>query len=222
MTALGIRYLTGNVVASDTTREKPEWPPHPGRVFMAMAAAHFETKGTSQERTALEWLERQRPAPSIWASEAYNRSFVETYVPVNDKHGGIVARSRQARAFPTVRPNRDSIFLLWEPDAPPDVRRGLQEICRKVTRIGHSSSLVHMWVADEPHDIAANWFPEDFAAEQTMRVVETGTLQQLERLFNGEAIEKYCSLSEALETATGKEKNRLKKEVAEKFPQGRP
>jgi CRISPR-associated protein Csb2 len=222
MTALGIRYLTGNVVASDVTRRKPEWPIHTGRVFMAMAATYFETKGSPLERMALEWLERQRPAPSIQASEAYIRSFVETYVPVNDKHGGIVARTRQARTFPTVRPNCDSVFLLWETDAPQDVRLGLQEICRKVTRIGHSSSLVHMWLAEDPADLTANWFPDDFAAEQTMRVVETGTLQQLERQFNGEAIEKYCFLSEALETAKGKEKNRLTEEIAKTFPEGPP
>jgi CRISPR-associated protein Csb2 len=222
MTAVGIRYLTGNVVASDATREKPEWPPHPGRVFMAMAAAYFETKGTSQERAALEWLERQRPAPSIWATEAYSRSFVETYVPVNDKHGGIVARSRQARTFPTARPIRDSVFLFWEPDAPQDIRLGLQQICGKVTRIGQSSTLVHMWLADETTDLTANWFPQDFVAEQTMRVVETGTLRQLERAFNGKVIEQYFLLSEALETAKGKEKNRLTKEIAESFPQGLP
>jgi CRISPR-associated protein Csb2 len=222
MTALGIRYLTGNVVASDATREKPEWPPHPGRVFMAMAAAYFETKGTSQERAALEWLERQRPAPAILAPEAYRRSFVETYVPVNDKHGGIVARTRQARAFPTARPIRDSAFLLWKPDAPPDIRLGLEQICEKVTRIGHSSTLVQMWLAEESIDLTANWVPENVVAEQTMRVVESGTLRQLERAFNGKAIEQYFLLSEALETAKGREKSSLKKDIAEKFPHGQP
>jgi CRISPR-associated protein Csb2 len=41
MFALGLQYLTGVVYASDAaSREQPEWPPHPDRVFMAMVAAH--------------------------------------------------------------------------------------------------------------------------------------------------------------------------------------
>ncbi len=41
---IGWEYLTGYAVATDpNTRERAEWPPHPARVFMAMAAAWFET-----------------------------------------------------------------------------------------------------------------------------------------------------------------------------------
>lgn len=48
MLTLGIRYLTGYAVASNVAhRDEVEWPPHPGRVFMAMAAAHFETGADS-------------------------------------------------------------------------------------------------------------------------------------------------------------------------------
>ena len=42
MLALGIRCLTGYAVATDVSnREQAEWPPHPARVFMALAAAYF-------------------------------------------------------------------------------------------------------------------------------------------------------------------------------------
>ena len=38
-------YLTGYAVATDpSTRDRAEWPPHPARVFMALAAAWFETE----------------------------------------------------------------------------------------------------------------------------------------------------------------------------------
>ena len=47
------------------------------------------------ERAALEWLE-QAPAPALYASDSDHRSAVETYVPVNDEHGG------QPTAFATV------------------------------------------------------------------------------------------------------------------------
>ena len=57
MIALGLRYLTKYAVATDLARQRPEWPPHPGRVFMAMAAAFFEGGSDPAERVALEWLE---------------------------------------------------------------------------------------------------------------------------------------------------------------------
>ena len=42
MIALGIRYLTGYSVSMDLSRQRAEWPPHPARLCMAMAAAFFE------------------------------------------------------------------------------------------------------------------------------------------------------------------------------------
>ena len=66
MIALGIRYLCGHAAATDLARQKPEWPVHPGRVFLAMAAAHYETGAYPAERAALEWLEGAGP-PEIRA-----------------------------------------------------------------------------------------------------------------------------------------------------------
>ena len=49
MTTLGIHYLTGCAVAMDRTMsDSPEFPPHFGRVFMAMAATFFETRGDDE------------------------------------------------------------------------------------------------------------------------------------------------------------------------------
>ena len=71
MFALGIDFITGVAVMTDAaSRERAEWPPHPARVFMALVAAHCETKplpedgsdaeeGWSLERAALEWLAEQ-------------------------------------------------------------------------------------------------------------------------------------------------------------------
>lgn len=190
MTTLGIRYLTGCAVSSDMTRKNPEFPPHPGRVFMALAAAHFQTRGGLDERRALEWIERQNAPPSIRAPhcehrlDSSGRAPVETYVPVNDKHGGIVRRMRQARSFATVRLEEEEVFLTWDAEAPEEVRSGLDRLCAKVTRIGHSSSLVQMWVAaptDRPRP--ANWIPDDLRSSRRMRVAEPGTLSYLEKAF---------------------------------------
>src|SRR5262245_47130436 len=95
MFGFGIRYLNGFVAASEPdSRERPEWPPHPARVFLALAAAHFLTGEERAERQALEWIENLPTAPSIVAGEAISSGWrdhtgavVTQYVPVNDTAG---------------------------------------------------------------------------------------------------------------------------------------
>ena len=95
MFALGIDFITGVAVMTDAaSREKAEWPPHPARIFMALVAAHYESKPLAEdgpaaeqawarEREALEWLEAQ-DAPQMSWPEASPRDVVKVYVPVND------------------------------------------------------------------------------------------------------------------------------------------
>ena len=89
MFALGLHYLNGwSMAAADGARkERAEWPPHPDRVFMALAAAWFETGEDHAEGEALRWLEAL-PPPAIAASDADSRAAVVSYVPVNDDGGG--------------------------------------------------------------------------------------------------------------------------------------
>ncbi len=221
MTVLGIRYLRGYSVSRDAAKDCPEWPPHPGRIFMALAAAHFETGEDEAERRALEWLE-QESAPSIAASGANERSTVTTYAPVNDKSGGITGRSRQPRSFSTVRPERDEVFLIWQGDAEQKTQSALDRICRRVTRIGHSSSLVQMWVASGTETPAANWVPVDSLVRDRMRVPEAGTIAYLERSFAKREAQQYTVLLDAIASAKGREKNRLNKELDQSFPLGAP
>jgi CRISPR-associated protein Csb2 len=131
MFALGIDFMTSvAVMTGAASRERPEWPPHPARVFMAFVAAHYDSgplpedgaevfAAWTQERTALEWLERQG-APEMRWPEATPRNVVKVYVPVNDpvvpqKVGQLRTsemrsllsvmpdqRSRQERTFPCV------------------------------------------------------------------------------------------------------------------------
>ena len=63
--SLVIEYLTGYAVATDpSSRQKPEWPPHPARVYMALAAAHFETDGSLEDKRAGRAHTRTRDAHS--------------------------------------------------------------------------------------------------------------------------------------------------------------
>lgn len=89
MLTIGIRYLNGWSMAAVNNAEKrqAEWPPHPDRIFMAMAAAWFQTGEDVAEGDALRWLERL-PPPEIAASDCSARTITDSYVPVNDMKVG--------------------------------------------------------------------------------------------------------------------------------------
>jgi CRISPR-associated protein Csb2 len=203
MFALGLQYLTGVVYATDpSSREQPEWPPHPDRVFMAMVAAHHETDADPAEREALLWLERLGP-PSIAASATGQpRRAVTTFVPVNDTEGphlkarkspspaqlasGVSLlpekRSRQPRTFPSVVPYDPTVFFIWSTDVPQRrLADAIDGLCRKVIRVGHSASLVQMWVEASPP--APTLEPTAGVPRARMRVPGRGRLTALEARF---------------------------------------
>ena len=146
MFGLGIRYLMGWAMAAadGSKKEKAEWPPHPDRIFMALAAAWFETGQNEQEGKSLRWLEELAP-PGICASDKEVRAIVTSFVPVNDtsvvgkktietvfadpgatiakyKNAGLSMlpefRSRQPRSFPVAIPHDPVVHLVWKIDIP--------------------------------------------------------------------------------------------------------
>lgn len=192
MLTLGIRYLNGFVVASHGRHELLEWPPHPGRFFMALVAAHYETGADPAEREALLWLERLPEPPEVHAPEACPRTTVTQYVPVNDKTGPSTApmhslpltRDRKDRTFARAWLTGDTAFVHWpQADPPPGIRAALEALCAKTTRIGHSSSLVQVWLADQPSASLPRWVPDSARATIPMRVPVPGTLQALDEDF---------------------------------------
>lgn len=229
MFAMGIRYLTGYVVATDvSSREQAEWPPHPARVFMALAAAYFETGEDAEEQASLTWLEKQGP-PAMRFSESDRRDIVKHFVPVNDKAGPSKTmlqsapsfpRDRKERFFPRVRPVEDTVYLRWTESQPSkEHAAALDRLCRKVIRIGHSSSLVQMWVEDNPPE--ANYLPEAIGFLR-LRAFGDGTLRYLREQFNDEKIQVYAELSNRVAQAKGKQKSALKRQLDEHFPGGEP
>jgi len=223
---IGWEYLTGYAVATDPTdRWRPEWPPHPGRVFLAMAAAWYETppaEGSSGEAgqqheaegQALRWLETLgRPQLYLAPAEFVNeRTNVTAYVPVNDKAGPASAtlqsvpaltRRKQPRAFPRLFFGAAPCFLHW-PDADGFVehRDALDRLCGKVTRIGHSSSLVRMWVAEDGEVSAGErWEPADVTAASHCRIVTPGTLDALPAQTQIPRIEAFAELASRIRDA---------------------
>jgi CRISPR-associated protein Csb2 len=225
--ALGIRYLTGYAVATNpVTRDVAEWPPHPGRVFMALASAHFETGEDPTELAALEWLEALE-APALNVSPADHRTVTTHFVPVNDSAGPSKAslqsapafsRDRAGRTFPRVRPHDDTVHLVW-PDRTLDLahRQGLEGLCKKVIRIGHSSSLVQMWCGDVPHDLQVTLQPTQAAGDTNLRIVGPGALEYLKRQYNVAAVDAFARLSDPIAKQRGAAQRSAKAEFKREF-----
>ena len=225
MFALGIRYLNGwSMAAADGARkERAEWPPHPDRVFMALAAAWFETGEHTDEHAregdTLRWLQAL-PPPAIAASDAGYRTSVTSYVPVNDDGGGRKStprtevdrlrnkglalvpehRLRQPRGFPVAIPHDPVVRLIWREVELDDHRAALERLAAKVACIGHSASFVQAWVEQEC-EVAANWEPIEGIAVHRLRVPSAGSLDRLARTCNREAWIAYHDLRDELERA---------------------
>ena len=215
MFALGIRYLNGwSMAAEDGARkERAEWPPHPDRVFMAMAAAWFETGENTAEHAsegdALRWLQAL-PPPAIAASDAGFRTMTTIYVPVNDDGGGkknvkkknrsrteieldelrnkglaLIPehRLRQSRGFPVAIPHCSTVRLIWREAKLDDHRAALERLAAKVTHVGHSASFVQAWVETDC-GVTPCWVPAEGVAMHRLRIPSPESLERLARPFD--------------------------------------
>jgi CRISPR-associated protein Csb2 len=60
-------------------------------------------------------------------------------------------RKRNKRHFPAVIPESDTVHLIWpDGELPAEHRAALEKLCAKVGYLGDTSSLVQMWVEDNP------------------------------------------------------------------------
>ena len=204
MFALGLRYLNGwSMAAADGGRkEQAEWPPHPDRVFMALAAAWFDTDEDEEEAEVLRWLEAL-PPPAISASGFCSRTVVTSYVPVNDNASPLskkqkplqegylpIGRDRQPRNFPVAVPHSPTAYLIWREGELGGCRVPLERLVAKVTHVGHSASFVQAWV-EEGRDVKANWEPAESIAELRLRVPSRGSLERLAQPFRTAWAEYY-------------------------------
>lgn len=230
MWAIGVQFLSGAYIATDSSdRESAEWPPHPLRLFMALAATYFETGGDPQQREFLQWLELQS-SPTIIAGIVSQRSVVTTFVPVNDAGGGHSmpkVRSRQPRTFPATITGDEPVNFVWDGSIPEKYVPIAERLLRDVYRVGHSSSMVMAWLDLKPIVEAADdsdcWALDDGVGSGTpLRRVFAGAVAQLESLYNLLAINRHADLSEQIKIAKGKLKKDLKEQLQQKFPNGEP
>ena len=155
---------------------------------------------------------------------------VDVYFPPNDmlptKKTVIPAyrTNRQPRTFPKVRPHQSIVYLQWKSEpSSADIRSTLERLCSKVIRIGHSSSMVRMWVEANDSLASFNWTPEENTSAhsplpaQRMRVATEGCLDYLREQYNGEAVDRFYDFTVRIQTSKGKQQKQLKAEFAEAF-----
>jgi CRISPR-associated protein Csb2 len=205
--AIAVELLTGVYrAASRQSRDAPEWPPHPDRLFMALVAGHHESPSdkaeAAEERAALQWLEMSAP-PSIAASARHDRVAANCFVPTNDdevsaklakipalKQDGVEKqlrvlpghRGKKARRFPAVIPVSTRVHFVWAETPDDRVRRGLALLCAKLTRLGHSASLVRAWIAEAPPACVIE--PCERGGDLRLRVPTSGRLALLEQHYS--------------------------------------
>lgn len=89
-------------------------------------------------------------------------------------------RNRQERTFPVVVPSDRTVSFIW-PDADPGHHReALRRLCDRVTRLGHSSSLVRCFVTDTHRPIT---LVPSASGDCVLRTVGQGQLARLEAAY---------------------------------------
>jgi CRISPR-associated protein Csb2 len=201
MFALGIELLMRRaVMARWGSREEPEWPPHPDRVFMSLVAAWGENGEDPAGLVALEWLEnlagQDPPALRVPEGVSFRTPFT-SYVPVNDDPSPIskkgkpetplgalpFGRGRNGRSFPAAAPADATFFLRWEVPLPDNLRPALDALCGQVTYLGHSATPVRVWVETDGEKSRPNLFPTDGTAPHRLRVFGPGRTASLKTRF---------------------------------------
>ncbi|WP_157272050.1 type I-G CRISPR-associated protein Csb2 [Azohydromonas aeria] len=192
MLQLQIGFPGGRYCAADhADPRRPEWPPHPSRVFSALVAAAYAGghSPSSEQRAVLQKLEAS-PPPALCFPQADLREAPDAYVPVNDvktriaskKAGSALAPNRQARQFPGASLLAEpEVRLQWPLALSAQELALLDGLAARMTHLGTSHSLVTArFVADDAAPVP-DLVPAAHGRE-FLRVTRSGRLEELDRL----------------------------------------
>jgi CRISPR-associated protein Csb2 len=128
--------------------ERTEWPPHPSRLFCALASQAQE----KEDWDALEWLEEQDlpviDLPSLIDLPSDTHAFLRSYVPTNkleSKRAGTtyVARTNGVRRWFRAHPIIPWFRLVWLNAQPSEkMVRSLEKVAARVAYLGRPSGMV--------------------------------------------------------------------------------
>jgi len=209
MLAIRVEYLTGVCMATrhdDPSRSRPEWPPHPDRLFSALVAGAAELSAPAPELSeaamcALRWLSdpERVGAVQLAVSEARGRSAPDVHMPGNPHEDEVwqkakpgrprapqgdfnlrtllpVHRKKAALPIPAVVPDDPAAYFIWPDAEPHEHLETLRGICRHVTYLGRSRSLVKVSIVGDPPP--ATHVPDELGQIQ-LRVPGPGRLGYL-------------------------------------------
>ncbi|WP_066336482.1 type I-G CRISPR-associated protein Csb2 [Azohydromonas lata] len=192
MLQLQIGFPGGRYCAADhADPRRPEWPPHPSRVFSALVAAAYAggCNPSSEQRAVLRKLEAS-PPPALCFPQADLREAPDIYVPVNDvqtriasrKAGSALAPNRRVRQFPGASLLAEpEVRLQWPLVLSAQELALLDGLAARMTHLGTSHSLVTArFVADDTAP-APDLVPAAHGRE-FLRVTKSGRLEELDRL----------------------------------------
>ncbi len=132
--------------------DRPEWPPHPSRLFSALTAAACigRSEPEAAARDALLWLEQQAP-PVIEAPPVDSTPMPTSYVPPGDinaqagKNEHPMFRIRKDRYFPVAYLMGEPVVRYgWDVEPPADVLATLDRLAADTSHVGTSHSMVAM------------------------------------------------------------------------------
>lgn len=130
--------------------------------------------GTGRRRAAETRLRAAMNAPNVVETAPSEKALKTATALLPER------RTRQVRTFPVVVPEVPVFTFVWPDADATEHRQALERLCARVTRLGHSSSLVRSCVVD--HDVRPNLVPSD-EGNVVLRVVSSGQLERLERAF---------------------------------------
>lgn len=178
--------------ASHDDPSRPEWPPHPSRVFSALVSAAYSNgyMADPANRMALQVIEAL-PPPMICCPEADLSLSPERYVPINDlksfadpnKISHPVRPRHVGRYFPVAYlQGHHVVRFLWPASIDRDTLDRLDKIASAVTHVGTSHSQAVARFKIEESEITPDWRPTQDAASLFLRVTSSGRLDELDRL----------------------------------------
>lgn len=138
-----VRLTGGRYDAGAERPSESEWPPHPARVFCALAASAEDDSDWS----ALRWLEQQE-RPQVWAAPAQRvqRSQTRAFVVQNAvvRGGGNLTwpgRNNGLRTRAFAVPCQESFAIVWPRVNPSvDILSRLSRLAWRVPYVGRSTS----------------------------------------------------------------------------------
>lgn len=188
-----VRLRHGRYDAGGDRPSDAEWPPHPARVFCALAAAADE----DSDWAALRWLEAQ-PAPEIWADPPgrVRTGTASAWVVKNatDSRGGgnltWPGRDNGLRTRAFTVPASAAFAIVWpQADPPAEALARLRELARLVPYLGRSTSPAEASICGNvPEDLTglAVYEPArlgDPQADYQVRVPYPGYAQELQAAY---------------------------------------